>query len=209
MEKQIKNLLFDMGNVMFRFDPEAILLRKGVTVPEDRALLKREVYGSVEWVRVDRGAMTEEEALRGMLRRLPERLHGVAKSLVLEWNVRFDAIAGMEELLSELEEAGYGLYLLTNASLFHVNSFMGHTEGRHFRGKVMLSAEWHVMKPAPAFYEKALELFDLNREECLFIDDSPVNCEGAMETGIDSILFRGSPERLREELRERGVRISL
>ena len=41
----------------------------------DAALLLREVFGDQEWVGLDRGRLTEEQAIAAFCARLPERLH--------------------------------------------------------------------------------------------------------------------------------------
>ncbi|MNP81940.1 D-glucose-1-phosphatase [compost metagenome] len=38
-------------------------------------------------------------------------------------------------------------------------------------------------------YKKALEELALQPEEAVFVDDNPVNCEGARKAGIQSILL--------------------
>ena len=57
----IKNILFDMGNVLIRFDRNYFLDRLGIC-EEDKQLLMREVFLSVEWVQMDRGNLCEETA---------------------------------------------------------------------------------------------------------------------------------------------------
>ena len=57
----IKNIVFDMGNVVIRFDPNLFMEREGVA-EEDRELLMREVYCSPEWSMMDRGSLTDEQA---------------------------------------------------------------------------------------------------------------------------------------------------
>lgn len=63
----IKNIIFDMGNVLLRFDPDSFLDRYKVEGP-DRTLLKNKVFRSVEWVMLDRGTLTEETAEQRILR---------------------------------------------------------------------------------------------------------------------------------------------
>ena len=65
----IRNILFDMGNVLIRFDRDYFIDRLGVS-PEDKQLLMREVFQSVEWVRMDRGSMVEKEAVEQICRSL-------------------------------------------------------------------------------------------------------------------------------------------
>ena len=52
----IKNIIFDMGNVLLRFAPDSFLDRYNVE-GSDRILLKNKVFRSVEWVMLDRGRM--------------------------------------------------------------------------------------------------------------------------------------------------------
>ena len=73
----IRNIVFDMGNVLLRFDREYFLDAVGAQ-GADRKLLLNNVYLSLEWARMDRGSMTESEAAESMCRRLPERLHETA-----------------------------------------------------------------------------------------------------------------------------------
>ena len=58
----IKNIVFDMGMVLIRFDRQVFLDHAGVTDPDDRELLLREVFLSLEWSRMDRGSLTDAEA---------------------------------------------------------------------------------------------------------------------------------------------------
>ena len=111
----IKNIVFDMGNVIIRFDPELFMVRLGLA-DEDRRLLKRELFVSLEWSRMDRGSLTDEEAAEIVCRRVPERLHDAVRRLVGMWDRPILPVEGMYELVEELRGMGYGIYLLSNAS---------------------------------------------------------------------------------------------
>ena len=52
----IKNILFDMGNVLIRFEPKRYVKNAGLS-ESDQQLLLRELYGSIDWVRLDRGGL--------------------------------------------------------------------------------------------------------------------------------------------------------
>ena len=67
----IKNIVFDMGNVLVRFDPELFMDRYSLT-GEDRKLIRNEVFRSVEWTMLDRGVIDEEIAEQRILPRLPD-----------------------------------------------------------------------------------------------------------------------------------------
>ncbi|MNC20376.1 Alpha-D-glucose-1-phosphate phosphatase YihX [compost metagenome] len=59
---------------------------------------------------------------------------------------------------------------------------------RHFSSFV-ISTEIGVTKPHELMYKKALEELAMQPEEAVFVDDNPVNCEGARKAGIQSILL--------------------
>ena len=69
----IRNIVFDMGNVLIHWRPDLFVERAGVP-EEDRPLLLREVFASVEWVQLDRGTLSWEEAAAAMCRRRRERI---------------------------------------------------------------------------------------------------------------------------------------
>lgn len=111
----IKNIVFDMGNVLVRFDPELFMDRYSLT-GEDRKLIRNEVFRSVEWTMLDRGVIDEEIAEQRILPRLPERLHDAARGLIETWDDPIVPVEGMLELLQALKAKGYRLYLLSNAA---------------------------------------------------------------------------------------------
>ncbi len=75
----IKNIIFDMGNVLLQYDP-GVCLHHFVEQEEDRALIRRELFEGPEWVEGDLGHITDEERFDGVSRRVPERLHGELKA---------------------------------------------------------------------------------------------------------------------------------
>lgn len=201
----IKNIIFDMGNVLIRFDRKIFLDRLDVT-QADKDLLLREVFASVEWAQMDRGSKTEETALESICKRLPERLHAAAESLVFHWDEPLIPIAGMYELVEELKANGYGIYLLSNASVRQHAYWPRIPESRFFDG-TLISADEQVMKPQPEIYHLCMERFGLKAQECLFIDDMAHNVEGAIWCSLSGAVFHGDAALLRKELRAAGVRV--
>ena len=202
----IRNILFDMGNVLIRFDRKLFLDRLEVS-EADKNILLREVFANVEWAQMDRGTKTEETALESMCKRLPQRLHGAAETLTLHWDEPLIPIDGMYELVEELKEKGYGIYLLSNASYRQHAYWSGVAASRFFDG-TLISADVHAVKPQPEIYNLCLEKFGLKPEESFFIDDVGANVEGAVNCGLQGAVFFGDVARLRGELRSAGVNVS-
>ncbi|MBQ3193235.1 MAG: HAD family phosphatase [Oscillospiraceae bacterium] len=202
----IRNILFDMGNVLIHFDRRVFLDRLDIC-EEDKQLLLREVFLSVEWVQMDRGTLAEPEAEVLMCRRLPEHLHGAVHALVSEWDTPMLPVAGMAQLVEELKGKGYGIYLLSNASIRQHEYWPKIPGWQFFDGKV-ISADEKVMKPHPDYYRTALKRFGLKPEECFFIDDVPANIEGALYCGISGAVFHKDVTLLRRQLSSAGVDVS-
>ena len=201
----IQNIIFDMGNVLIYFNRDVFLDRVGLTDPADRILLKREVYLSLEWSRMDRGSLTDEEASELIIQRVPERLHDTVRALVGEWDRPILPIPGMEELVRELKGNGYGIYLLSNAS-YRQHDYWPKVPAYDLFDGTLISADVHLVKPQPEIYELMCSTFSLKKDECVFIDDSTPNVEGAFFVGMPAVVFHDDVQELRGKLRALGVR---
>ena len=202
----IKNILFDMGNVLIRSDRNLFLYRLHISA-QDKTLLYREIFASVEWAQMDRGTKTEETALQSICQRIPERLHGAAEEMVFRWDEPLIPIPGMYELVEELKEKGYGIYLLSNASRRQHTYWPRIKASKLFDG-TYISADVNVVKPQPEIYRGCLEIFGLKAEESFFIDDVGANIEGALFCGLRGAVFHGDVALLRRDLRAAGVDVS-
>ena len=75
----------------------------------------------------------------------------------------------------------------------------------YFSG-TMISAFVKTVKPNPAIYRLFTEEFGLTEEECVFIDDAPINVAGAVACGWQGIVFHGDAEEAEEKLSRLGVK---
>lgn len=199
----IRNIIFDMGNVLIRFEPDVFLERAGVT-GADKTLLLREVFRSLEWARMDRGSLTDGEAAELICARVPERLRDAVWKLVTFWDRPILEVDGMRALIEELKSLNYGIYLLSNASLRQHEYWPRIPASRYFDG-TLISADVKLVKPQPEIYRALCERFALKPEECFFIDDAIINIEGAYCCGIAGAVFHDDVRELRRALNAAGV----
>lgn len=199
----IRNIVFDMGGVLIRFDREFFIRRLGVE-GEDAKLLMREVFRSLEWAQMDRGTLNDQEAAEIICRRVPEHLHDAVGKLVTMWDRPILPIDGMEELIAELKGMGYGIYLLSNASIRQHDYWPRVPASRFFDG-TLISCDVRLVKPQTEIYQELCRKFSLKADECVFIDDIALNVEGAVFSGMHAIVFHNDAALLREELRRLDV----
>ena len=200
----IKNIVFDMGNVLIKFEPGEFMDIAGITDPEDRRIIHDELFVSVEWAQMDMGVETEDSFEPKVLARIPERLREKTKNLLHNWAYPRQMIPGMEDLVRRLKAAGYGIYLLSNASVNQPSYWEPLPIAKYFDG-TLISAHVKTVKPCPAIYRLFTEEFHLQEEECVFIDDAPINVAGAIACGWQGIVFHGSAEEAERKLKELGV----
>ncbi len=186
-----------MGRVLINFDPDLFVARLSLN-EEDAKLLRKHVFDSPCWVMLDWGYMTNEEAILWMSQQLPEHLRKYVPQLVNHWHDPIIRIEGMEEVVSEVREQGYKIYLLSNAGPQHHDYWERIPGSQYFDGKVV-SAYEKLMKPQREIYGCLLKRYNLKAEECLFIDDYPPNILSAQLMGIQSVVFEGTAQ-LREQL---------
>ena len=192
----MRNIVFDMGNVLINYDPVWFVERLGPLPEGDRALLLREIFHSPDWPRLDAGEIREADLEAAALARLPERLHAAARRLIYRWEEPSEPVPGMAEFIRACKGRGFGIYLLSNASLRQKDYWPGIPGSECFDGRVV-SAEERCVKPDPRIYRILLERYGLRAEECLFVDDVPANVEGARARGMEAFLFTGDVGALR------------
>ncbi|HHT73801.1 MAG TPA: HAD family phosphatase [Firmicutes bacterium] len=193
----IKNIVFDLGRVLISFEPEQ-LLQHLLADPSDRQALLRIVFQSPEWFMLDRGVITQEQAAQRLINQHPQKAAQI--QMVLDrWLPILTPIESSVELVRLFKEKGLGLYVISN---FHRAAFdyiwSRYPWLRLFDGMV-ISCETQTLKPEPAIYQTLLEKYSLNPAECLFIDDSPANVEGARQMGMHALQYI-SGEQIRREL---------
>ncbi len=194
----IRNIIFDIGNVLTDFRWKEFLEDKGF----DEAMVKRIAKASVQstvWNEIDRGVWSMEELMQAFIRQDPEieeelrRAYGDITGMVTK---RAYAIPWIQEL----REKGYRVYYLSNFSekayedCADALDFLPYTDGG------ILSYREKLVKPDPEIYRRLLSRYSLEAQESVFLDDTAMNVEAAERLGIHGICFR-TKEQVEEELR--------
>lgn len=196
-------VVFDIGNVLYDWDPRVLYRR---LIPDDEALdvFLRDVC-SKEWHFQHDAGRPFAETSAELSARFPEHAH-----LIAQWGPRFSEqipgpVAGMPELVAELDDAGVPLFAITNFSDEFFTPFRMQESAMfgRFRDIVVSGAE-KLVKPDAAIYELALARFGLEPHEALFVDDRHDNVDGAAAVGMHAVPFTDATT-LRADLRRFGL----
>ncbi len=200
----IKNIIFDLGNVLINFKPEKFLLRYTKDEKYIKSLISKIIRDEV-WLSLDRGVISLENAKHEFIEKYPEERSHILR-FFKEWMEMLTPIEENIEILSELKSNAYKVYVLSN----YIEEAYDYIKLKNiffslFDG-IIISAEEKVIKPEPKIYQKLIEKYDLVPEECVFIDDSQINLLQARKKGMKTILFLPNTD-LRRELRKLYVKI--
>lgn len=198
----IKNIIFDIGNVLCAFRWREYFREFGYS-EEILERLAKATAQNEDWNEFDKGELSREEILKLFVGNDPGIEKEIRNTLTNIKNLlaRYDYSVPW---IKELKDKGYGCYYLSNFSqpawedCRHVLDFIPYMDGG------ILSYRDKVIKPAKEIYELLLQRYGLKAEECVFLDDTEKNIIGARAVGIHGIVFE-SKEQAVKELRGLGV----
>lgn len=191
----IKNVIFDMGNVLLHYDPEVVLNHYCKT-ETSKDIIRKELFEGPEWIMGDRGILKNAERYEPVSKRVPKEYHEELKNCIDGWHICLEPVAGGKEFCLSLKEKGYHIYILSNADNTFHDFFPRFGQEEWFDG-VVVSSDIKMIKPEPYIYQYILTHYQLNPEECFFIDDREDNVAAARDAGIDSYVFTGNYEELK------------
>ncbi|HVN58440.1 MAG TPA: HAD family phosphatase [Bacteroidales bacterium] len=195
----IRNIIFDLGNVLLSWKPEEYLINNGYPERERRVILE-DVFRSREWLALDNGDMTLDEAVRRISLNSSLKTGEIYSVFNLRLKI-LSPITANTKVVPELKKAGFRLYYLSN---FPEDIFdeveMKHEFFSFFDGG-FISARAKASKPDEKIFRLLLDTYDLKPEECLFIDDTHANAVSAGAFGI-SVIHLSEPLLLRKKIED-------
>ena len=191
----IKNVIFDYGNVLIDWNP-AYLFLPVFGGDEEKCRFFTDNVCNREWfTRMDRGE-NMDVCVSELQARYPLFADAVAMFRDRWFEMCNGEIPGMLELIQDLKSKGVGVFGLTN---WPAETF---TEARR-RFRTLASIDNYVVsssvkfaKPEPAIYQLLLSKYNLNPEECVFIDDRKDNVDAAKALGMEGIIYPGRAQEL-------------
>ncbi len=194
----IKNIIFDMGNVLLDYNPDAAMQILGIN-EKAKPVIMKELFGGNEWVQLDLGNISIDEAYESIKRRIPEEYHTDLRKCIDGWDVCMVPVEGAKDFCEFVKSNGFGVYVLSNAHKSFYSYFPRYFNLDFFDG-VVVSADVHTVKPDIKIYKHLLEKYSLKAEECLFIDDRADNVDGALKAGMKAVQFRNDFEEIKKSI---------
>jgi putative hydrolase of the HAD superfamily len=181
------NVVFDLGGVVFNWQPD-VIVRSVFDDPATRVLVREEIIDNPDWLELDRGTLSLDEAIvRGTSRtgltaeRVAQLFNAVPHFLT--------PIEGTIDLIREVRSSGHPLFVLSNMHLAGADFLESKYDIWDLFEGIVFSARIQQVKPEPGIYEHLLVEHRLDPAETVFIDDICENLEAASTFGIHTIQF--------------------
>ncbi len=182
----IKNLIFDVGEVLLSYRWKQMLMDFGLSEQEAIRIGKK-MFDDDEnlWHVFDIGIISQEEIIARYCKKYPD------DSNAITWFIRHGEYMHVPrpktwDMLHKLKEKGYGMYLLSN---YPEILFKKHTQYADFMNDIdgmIVSYMIHKTKPDIEIYDELCKKYGLNKSECIFFDDRKENVDGAIAYGMKS-----------------------
>lgn len=181
----IKNIIFDIGNVILNFELLSVLSRF-TNNKEEQKFIMDNIINSPEWLGhalIDTGYIRKEDAIEIV----KDRTNHVNDELISDFWNNYNQYASVNkqvlDLIKKLKDKGYKIYLLSNINPYtydfvKISGLFDIVDG------YVLSYREHMIKPYESIYKTLISRYSIKPNESLFVDDKEENVKTANKLGI-------------------------
>ena len=198
MLKGIKNIIFDLGGVIYAINyKRTIKAFESLGINDFEAVYAKAGQSDL-FDNLETGKISPSEFFVGINKFLPNTLSAI--QIKDAWNAML--IGFMPDAVSKLKELNktHRIFLLSNTNIFHIEEIQN-TEGMasfvefcELFEKVYLSHDIGLRKPHTEVFTHIVDERGLEAYETLFIDDSPQHVAGALKAGLKSYHLKDGEE---------------
>lgn len=185
----IRNIVFDCSDTLLRFSALSELADKVGDAPR-AARIKAAIHQSRAWNLYDKGLMSEDGLRREILPLFDDSDRPYAAWYLDNWLSCYAPIPGMFEIVADLKEKGWPLYILSDFPPCFDKLTARFPELFRLFGGMAVSCQCQATKGDKGLFAYLLDKFSLDPAECVFIDDVPRLVENARSLGFCGVDFK-------------------
>lgn len=193
--KDLKNIIFDLGGVLLQLEMERTKVAFQALAGGKKEFEKlSEIFASQQvFENFEVNKIGEKEFVEAFQKNLEHPI--TVAQLETAWNAMLLNFPKQNlQLLEELREKDYRIFLLSNTNSIHLRAFRQNLLEEHgiedfdaFFEKAYYSHLIELRKPHAAAFQFILDDMNLAANETLFIDDNAPNLLGARQIGIHTL----------------------
>lgn len=202
-EREIENIVFDVGNVLVDFDWKTYL--DGFGFPKEKyEAIADATFRNPQWNERDRGLYEEEEYVKKFVACAPQ-YEGDIREVARRSPETISSLDYAETWVKYLKNQGYNLYILSNYGSYMLDATRPMMSFLKYMDGVVFSCDVGQIKPEPEIYQTLITRYNLEPSRSVFIDDRAENCNGARKAGLHAIQFKDLKQAT-AELEKLGVK---
>lgn len=195
----IKNIVFDLGNVLLNLDFNASIHAFRQLGLSSEVIDRQQAYADPIFYDLEVGRASPAQ-FRTRVRQILKNPGATDQQIDDAWYAMvLDIPAKRVEMVKALRKK-FNVFLFSNTNQIHINRL--HKEFRETHGidfpsifeKDFYSHEIHERKPDLSSFQKVIQLSGVRPDETLFVDDLEDNIAGAQKTGMKTYWLKNGTE---------------
>ena len=192
----IKNIVFDLGNVILKDRHNVIL--KDLDLEENKKENIDKVFFE-NWEGLDLGNSNIEQHF--IKCKFDFELEEEIKEKLIHYYKYRPFNDEIVKLIEQLKKEKYNIYILSNNNIDVKNYLIKLPFWKNIDGFVF-SCDYKVLKPDLEIYKILFKKYNLIPEECFFIDDKKLNIEAGKILGMNGFVFKDKENGISDLLNE-------
>ncbi len=188
----IKNIIFDLGNVLLKSSPSIVLENLNIS-DEIKNNIKSKFFNN--WQHIDLGEESIKEHFDNC--KFNFDIDKSTREILLNYYKYRPFNNEMIELMNKLKHNNYKIFILSNNNKETCEYLKQLPIFERIDGWIV-SCDYHIVKPNKEIYVKLFNTFNIKPDECFFIDDNKKNVEIGAILGMQGFTFKYSNNNIDE-----------
>lgn len=200
----IKNIVFDLGNVLLKDSPSIVLENINVS-DEIRKNIESKFFNN--WHNINLGKETMKEHFKNC--KFDFNIDESVQEVLVNYYKYRPFNDEIIELMNKLKQNKYKIFILSNNNKETYEYLKNQPMFQCVDGWI-ISCDFHMVKPNKEIYIKLFEVFNIKPEECFFIDDRKENIETAKTlkmSGFTLDFKNQGIDKLIKELKQKHINV--
>jgi HAD superfamily hydrolase (TIGR01509 family) len=199
----IRAVISDLGNVVLWFDNDIFIRKLGARCGLSVGRIKEVAQWNMDLITAfDKGGISPGEFHERIVKAVDVQMS--REEFFAIYNDIFWLNAPALKVLKRLKPAGSKLLLLSNTDSERFGFVRQRFSQILIFDDYILSYDLGLAKPAPGIYLEAVKRAGCAADECVFIDDLPMNVEAAVSLGMKGVVYAPTTD-LAAELARLGL----